>query len=229
MPAHLAFEPRRSRLIEHRDLEVLLRDDEAALLHRPRTGCAARSATRARTRTVRSRPGIPEQDHGRLPPASAPRRAPRRHERRSDATPLTAREHPDRTERETSVSPTRCPAHLHVADDLAVDLGHERERAGLVADRLDDRRLPAAGRTRPARPRRRRADPPATRAGRSRRAGRAEAAVARARRRAARRPTLGSTSRDPDDHQLRDAIAARDLHRPRSRSRFTAATITSPR
>ena len=93
-------------------------------------------------------------------------------------TPLTFGEHPDRAERQDIGLPHPSPAHLHVADDLALELGHECERAGLVADGLDDRRPPGAARTRPARPRRRRADRSATRAERSRRAGRAEAAVA---------------------------------------------------
>ena len=103
----------------------------------PPTG--SQSVARSRREPERTvERGIAQQDHGRLPDLRLLERGP--HERGSDATPLTVGKHPDRAERQDRRSPPE-PAHLHVADDIAVDLGHERQRPGLVANGLDDRRL----------------------------------------------------------------------------------------
>ncbi len=60
-----------------------------------------------------------------------------------------SRHHADRTEREDRGLPHPGPAHLHVADDLALVLGHEREGADFIADGFRDRGLEGPPERRP--------------------------------------------------------------------------------
>ena len=70
----------------------------------------------------------PEEDHRDL--VSFPGRGERGfHERRPDPSPLSRRQHADRTEREDRIRPDPRAAELHVSHDGAVLLRDEAERA----------------------------------------------------------------------------------------------------